>query len=89
MSILSEERYEKTGKKYPVRLILKVVGCSSGNWYQAKSDANEKAKRGRKAILSDEELLIEIKIVIGESLFKGEGYRKIWHRLLRLSLIHI
>ena len=83
MSILSEERYEKTGKKYPVRLILKVVGCSSGNWYQAKSDANEKAKRGRKAILSDEELLIEIKIVIGESLFKGEGYRKIWHRLLR------
>ena len=83
MSILSEERYEKTGKKYPVRLILKVVGCSSGNWYQAKSDANEKAKRGRKAILSDEELLSEIMIVIGESLFNGEGYRKIWHRLLR------
>ncbi len=66
-----------------MRLILKVVGCSSGNWYQTKSDANEKIKRGRKAILSDAELLIEIKLIIDNSLFKGEGYRKIWHRLLR------
>lgn len=56
-----------------------MVGCSSGNWYQTKVDANEKSKRVRKAALSDEELLIEIKVVINESLFKGEGYRKIWH----------
>lgn len=48
-----------------------------------KSDANEKTKRGRKAVLSDEELLIEIRVVISESVFKGEGYRKIWHRMLR------
>ena len=86
MAILSEEIYEPTGKHYPMRLILKVVGCSSGNWYQAKADANEKRKRGRKAALSDEELLIEIRIAIGESRFHGEGYKKIWHRLRRKGM---
>lgn len=78
--------YEKTGKKYPMRLILKVVGCSSGNWYQSKTDANEKSKRGRKSGLSDEDLLIEIKTVMNESPFKGEGYKKIWHRLRRKGI---
>ena len=48
MAILSEERYEKTGKKYPVRLILKVVGCSSGNWYQAKAPKVLWATDGKK-----------------------------------------
>lgn len=75
--------YKPTGKHYPIRLILKVVGSSSSNWYENREDANENRRRGRKPSLSDEQLLLEVRKIIAESCFHGEGYKKVWHRLLR------
>jgi putative transposase len=39
------------------------------------------AKRGPKAFLSDDELLVEIRAVLASNLFVGEGHRKVWARL--------
>jgi hypothetical protein len=38
-------------------------------------------KRGPK-VHTDEELIAEIRVLLSESVFRGEGYRKIWARLL-------
>ena len=85
MSILSEEVYEKTGKKYPISMILRVVGCSSGNWYDKKV-AGEPKKRGPKPKLTDEEALVAIRTAIEESPFVSEGYIKVWVRIRRKGL---
>jgi putative transposase len=39
------------------------------------------AKRGPKTLLSDEQVLAEIRSVLASTLFVGEGHRKIWARL--------
>jgi transposase InsO family protein len=39
------------------------------------------AKRGPKSLLSDDELLAEIRAVLASNLFVGEGHRKVWARL--------
>lgn len=85
MSILSEEVYEKTGTKYPISMILRVVGCSSGNWYDKKV-AGEPKKRGPKPKLTDEEALVAIRTAIEESPFVSEGYIKVWVRIRRKGL---
>ena len=78
---LSKERYEKTGGNYPMRMILRVVGCSSGNWYEKKPSAAH--PRGRKAALTASEVLVAIKAAIDESPFVSEGYIKVWVRMRR------
>lgn len=85
MSILSEEVYGKTGTKYPISMILRVVGCSSGNWYDKKV-ACEPKKRGPKPKLTDEEALVAIRTAIEESPFVSEGYIKVWVRIRRKQL---
>lgn len=67
-------------------MTLKVVECLSGDWCQTKAKDSEKKTRGRKATLNYEKLLSEVKTVIGESLFKGEGYKNVWHRLRRRGI---
>jgi transposase InsO family protein len=39
------------------------------------------AKRGPKTLLSDDELLTEIRSVLASNLFVGEGHREVWARL--------
>lgn len=56
VSILLKEVYEKTGAKYPTSMVLRVAGCSSGNWYGKKPEVPLQ-KRGPKPQLSDDELL--------------------------------
>ena len=88
MSILSEEVYEKTGTRYPISMILRVVGCSSGNWYDKKV-ACEPKKRGPKPKLTDEEALVAIRTAIEESPFVSEGYIKVWVRIRRKGLVRV
>jgi hypothetical protein len=51
--------------------------------HKAQMDAVPRisAKRGPKTLLSDEELLTEIRSVLASNLFVGEGHRKVWARL--------
>ena len=86
MSILSEEVYERTGAKYPISMVLRVVGCSSGNWYGKKPDVPP-LRRGPKPRLSDDEVLTAIREAIEESPFVSEGYIKVWVRMRRKGKI--
>jgi transposase InsO family protein len=79
--LLKKEISPSTGKKYPVDLILKIVGLSSAAWYKKKSPVNKPAKRGPKPPVSDEIVLKHIRKIITEGSFHGEGYEKIHKRV--------
>ena len=66
-------------------MILRVVGCSSGNWYERKRTSAQ--KRGTKPRMSDEDVLEAIREAIEESPFVSEGYIKIWVRMRRKGKI--
>lgn len=65
-----------------MRMILKVVGCSSSTWYEKPKENT--SRRGRKPNHSDAEVLAGIKEVISSSEFQGEGYKKVCFRLRKL-----
>lgn len=79
ISALIQERYSFTGKPYPKRLIFKVVGYSSSTWYE--HPIARTGKRGRKPNHTDEVVLQEIKVEIGNSKFNAEGYMKVKKRM--------
>lgn len=72
-----------SNKPYGVARVSAVWQMARSSYYsERKRQQNPRVpqKRGPKR-LSDEELVREIREVIGESAFHGEGYRKIWARL--------
>jgi putative transposase len=72
-----------TNKPYGVARLLAIWGLARSSFYDArqrKLSPLPSRKRGPKH-LSDEELVREIRLIIEESVFHGEGYRKIWARL--------
>lgn len=71
-----------TGKRYPVRMILRVIEYSSAAYYGSITD-REKKKRGPKTEIDDEELKVEIKDTMEKIPFHGTGYKKIHARLQR------
>lgn len=77
-----------TGRGYPIRLILKVAELSSSVWYdtRARIKEDDKCKRGPKTLLSDNEILYQIKELLKEPYFYGEGYIKIHNRLKRKNI---
>lgn len=77
--MLIQERYSLTGKPYPKRLIFKVVGYSSSTWYEHPT--HRTGKRGRKPRHTDDKVLQEIKVEIGNSKFNAEGYMKVKKRM--------
>lgn len=77
--MLIQERYWLTGKPYPKRLIFKVVGYSSSTWYEHPTPRT--GKRGRKPRHTDDKVLQEIKVEIGNSKFNAEGYMKVKKRM--------
>lgn len=68
-------------KKYPMRLILDVADYSSAAWYGNSASAIRHTKPGPKPIISDDILLKEIRDEIKNSLFNGEGYKKVHARM--------
>lgn len=71
-----------TGKRYPVKMILRVVDYSSAAYYgQLKN--RESRKRGPKTPMSDDDLVIEIKKARDDIPFHGTGYKKIHGRMSR------
>lgn len=77
-----------TQKTYPVTMACRVFGVPRASFYDALKlpTAEPKGKRGPKTELSDERLLAEIRVVLGESRFHGEGHRKVRARLAAKGL---
>lgn len=72
-----------TQKPYGVARVLSVWNLPRSTFYSARHRQQHVArpeKRGPK-VLSDEELMTEIRALVATPLFTGEGYRKIWARL--------
>ena len=72
-----------SNKRYGVARVTAVWRLARSSYYsERKRQQNPRVphKRGPKR-LSDEELVREIRQVIEESVFHGEGYRKVWARL--------
>jgi len=75
-----------TGKKYPVRMILRVTGLSSAAYY-SKPMGQEPKKRGPVSVMSDEALLALIKETMNKIPFHGTGYKKIHARVQKELVI--
>ena len=72
-----------SNKPYGVARATAVWGLARSSYYARRKCAQEpriRQKRGPKR-LADEELADEIRQVLEESVFHGEGYRKVWARL--------
>jgi transposase InsO family protein len=82
--MLANEKNKRTGRKYPMRLILKVVGYSSAAWYGKCNkimDNNKKIKPGPKPLITDGELDQLTKEEAVNGIFHSQGYKKITSRL--------
>jgi len=72
-----------TNQPYGVARVTSVWNLARSSFYAARQreqHPRESQKRGPK-VLSDEELATEIRELLAQPVFTGEGYRKIWARL--------
>ena len=72
---------ESQNRPYPMCMILKIAGLSSAAWYRRKPDRGDKKRPGPKPMVPDQDLLVEVKREINDSIFTGEGYQKIHKRM--------
>lgn len=75
---------------HPMSVILQVAGLSSGAWYRKKppeSKEKKKQNRGPSPKYSDAQVLQEIRVILAESPFYGEGYKKITQRLHNRGIV--
>ena len=73
-----------TGRPYPLTLVCEAWRVPRSSVYALRSAPGgdgKPGKRGPKTELGDEELVEEIRTVLSESPFVGEGYRKVRARL--------
>lgn len=71
-----------TGKRYPVRMILRVIDYSSAAYYRSTSEKGQ-MKRGPVSSIDDQMLRIVIKETMSKIPFHGSGYKKIHARVQR------
>jgi putative transposase len=72
-----------SNRSYGVARVIAVWQLARSSYYAARQRQQQPrpaAKRGPRR-LSDEELAREIRQVLDQSVFHGEGYRKVWARL--------
>jgi transposase InsO family protein len=72
-----------SNQPYGVACVLSIWNLARSSFYAARrrmQQPREPQKRGPK-VHSDEELVVEIRQLLAEPVFTGEGYRKIWARL--------
>lgn len=71
-------------KPYGVARVLSIWGLARSSFYAARDrqqHPREPQKRGPQKVHSDDELVTEIRQLLAEPIFTGEGYRKLWARL--------
>ena len=82
---MTQQRSPTTGWVYPIGMACRVLGVARSSYYASRRATPSEvapAKRGPKTALSDEALCVEIKRVIDECPFHGEGHRKVRARLV-------
>lgn len=84
MEHLQKQLYSRTGKPFPMQLILKVTGYSSSTWYE-KPRGRKEIKPGPKPAIDDTEALRLIREDLEHSKFNGEGYLKVKKRLAKTN----
>ena len=80
------QKSETMKEVFPMNRILAVAGLSSAAYYRKKPAGKEKVRRGPKPKISDEDLLVEIRAEILNSVFTDEGYKKIWKRMRKRGI---
>jgi len=77
--------FEYEGRTARVDQVLRVSGLSSAAWYSKRTGKPlaEKQKPGPKPKYSDAQILAELKVMLKNPLFTGEGYKKLQVRLLK------
>lgn len=77
--------FEYDGRVARVDQVLRVSGLSSGAWYdkRIRKSSDTKGKPGPTPKYSDEQILSELKVMLENPMFSGEGYKKLKIRLLK------
>jgi transposase InsO family protein len=84
---MSRQTSPSTHRPYGIARVLRVWDLPRSTFYAQRERRAEPAtgRRGRMPTLDDAALLVQIRAVIAESPFHGEGHRKIWARLRTLK----
>lgn len=84
---MSRQTSPSTHRPYGITRVLRVWELPRSTFYAQRARRVQPAtgRRGRPPTLDDAALLAQIRIVIAESPFHGEGHRKIWARLRTLK----
>lgn len=84
---MSRRTSPSTHRPYGIARVLRVWDLPRSTFYAQRERRAQPAtgRRGRTPILDDAALLAQIRAVIAESPFHGEGHRKIWARLRALK----
>ena len=85
-----------TGRRYGVARVCQVWEVPQSSFYAAQQAGTEEAgpklspaRRGRKPVISDADLLAAIRGDLARSPWTGEGHRKVWARLRTLDGIRV
>jgi transposase InsO family protein len=85
---MSRRTSPSTHRPYGIARVLRVWDLPRSTFYaqrDRRAQPPTTGRRGRRPILGDAALLVQIRAVIAESPFHGEGHRKIWARLRALK----
>jgi putative transposase len=84
---MSRRTSPSTHRPYGIARVLRVWDLPRSTFYAQRDRRAQPAtgRRGRTPTLDDAALLAQIRVVIAESPFHGEGHRKIWARLRALK----
>lgn len=84
---MSRQTSPSTHQRYGVARVVRVWELPRSTFYAQRDRRAQPAtgRRGRTPTLDDAALLVQIRAVIAESPFHGEGHRKIWARLRALK----
>lgn len=81
---MSQQRSPSTEQPYGIARVIRVWDLARSTFYARRARRTHPPAarhRGRPPVLDDTALLAQIRTVIAESPFTGEGHRKIWARL--------
>jgi transposase InsO family protein len=81
---MSRTTSPSSNQLYGVARVVSIWGLARSSFYAARyreQHPRDPQRRGPKKVLSDEELVTQIRQLLSEPIFVGEGYRKIWARL--------
>jgi len=88
---LSSATSPSSQRTYGVARVCRVFGVPRSTFYahQRPEPVGPANKRGPRTTISDAELLSLIREDLATTLFKGEGYRKVWARLRVQKAVHV